>query len=73
MKFSVGHSGLPWYAVGAAVDIAVDISVDLVVEIEVEIAMASAMGLRGVPLLAAVFHRSPWNVLGSPWKVRGCP
>ena len=50
------------------------------VEIAVEIAMASAMGLHGVPLLAAAFRGSPWNVRGSPcsvrgsmWSVRDCP
>ena len=46
---------------------------DLAVEIAVEIAMASAMGLHGVPLLAAAFRGSPWNVRGSPWSVRGSP
>ena len=56
-----------------AVDITVEIAVDLVVEIAVEIAMASAMGLHGVPLLAAAFRGSPWSVRGSPWNVRGCP
>ena len=57
-----------------------EIAVDLAVEIAVEIAMASALGLRGVPLLAAAFRGSPWNVRGSPWSVcdslwsvRGCP
>ena len=38
-----------------------------------EIAVVSAMGLHGVPLLAAAFRGSPWNVRGSPWKVRGSP
>ena len=47
----VGHRGLPWYAMGAAAEIAV--------ESVVEIAMASAMGLHGVPLLAAAFRGSP--------------
>ena len=70
---SVGNRGLPWYAVGAAVEIAVEIAVDLAVEIVVEIAMARATGLHGVALLAAAFRGSPWNALGNPWKVRGCP
>ena len=61
VNVSVGHRGLPWYAAGAAVEIAV------------EIAVASAMGLHGVPLLAAAFRESPWNVRGRPWKVRGSP
>ena len=43
-----------------AVEIAVKIAVDLAVEIAVEIAMASsAMGLHGVPLLAAAFRGGP--------------
>ena len=42
-------------------------------EIAVEIAMTSAMGLHGVPLLAAAFRGSPWNIRGSPWSVRGSP
>ena len=50
-----------------------DIAADLAVEIALEIVMASTMGLRGVPLLAAAFRGSPWNVRGSPWSVRGCP
>ena len=58
---AVGDRGLPWYVVGAALEIAV------------EITMASAMGLHGVPLLAAAFSGSPWNVRGSPWKVRDSP
>ena len=58
---SVDHRGLPWYAVGAAVEIAV------------EIAMDSAMGLHGAPLLGAAFRGSPWKVRGSPWRVRGSP
>ena len=68
---------LPWVAgeiaVELAVGIAVDLAVDLAVEIAVEIAMASAMVLHGVPLLAAAFRGSPWNVHGSPWSVRGSP
>ena len=70
MDVSVGDRGLPWYAVGAAVDLAVKIAA--------EVAMASAMGLHGVPLLAAAFRGSPWNVAWkpvkareSPWKVHG--
>ena len=51
------------------------------VEIAVEITMASAMGLHGIPLLAAAFRGahgmsvggSPWSVRGSPWSVRGSP
>ena len=58
---------LPWLAV----DIAVEIAVDLTVEIAAEIAMASAMGLHGVPLLAAAFRGSPsWEC---PWKPVECP
>ena len=57
---------LPW----VVVEIFVEIAVDLAVEIAMEIAMASAMGLHGVPLLAAAFRESPWNVCGSPWNVR---
>ena len=60
---------MPW----VAVDIAVEIPVNLAVEIAVKVAMASAMGLHGVPLLAATFLGSPWNVCGSPWSVRGSP
>ena len=56
---------LPW--------VAVEIAVNLAVEITVEIAMSSAMGLHDVPVLAAAFHGSPWNVRGSPWSVRGSP
>ena len=65
VNVSVGDRGLPWYAVGAAVEIAV--------EIVVEICMASTTRLHGVPLLAAAFRGSPWNVRGSSWKVRGSP
>ena len=60
---------LPW----VAVEIAMEIAVDLAVEIAVEIVMASAMGVHGVPLIAAAFRASPWNVRGSPWSVRGSP
>ena len=60
---------LPW----VAVEIVVEIAVDLAVKIAVELAMASAMGLHGVPLLAAEFRGSPSNVRGSPWSVRGSP
>ena len=49
---------LPWIAV----EIAVEIAVDLAVEIAVEITMASAMGLHGVPPLAAAFRGSPCSV-----------
>ena len=77
---AVGLSVVPWPAVvcrgclpWVAVEIAVEIVVDHAVEIAVEITMASAMGLHGVPLLAAVFRGSPWNVHGSPWSVRGSP
>ena len=59
------------FAGGAAVEIAVEIAVDLALEVAVEIAMASATGLHGVPLLAAVLRRSLWNVRGSPWKIHG--
>ena len=62
----MGDRGLPWYAVGAAVEIAVQIAVNLAVEIVVEIAMASATGLHGVALLDAAFRGSPWNVRGNP-------
>ena len=65
MDLFVGDRGLPWYAMGAAVDLAVKIAA--------EVAMASAMGLHGVPLLATAFRGSPWNVRGSPWNVRGSP
>ena len=61
--------GMPW----VGVEIAVEIAVALAVEIAVEITMARAMGLHGVPLLAAAFHGSTWNVRGSPWSVRGTP
>ena len=54
-------------------EIAVDLAVDLTVDLVVEIAMASAMGLHDVPLLAATFRGSPWNVRGTPWSVRGSP
>ena len=60
---------MPW----VAVEIAMEIAVDLAVEIAVEIVMASAMGVHGVPLIAAAFRASPWNVRGSPWSVRGSP
>ena len=60
---------LPW----VGVKIGVEIGVDLTMEIAVEITMASAMGLHGVPLLAAAFCGSPWNVRGSPWSVHGSP
>ena len=53
------------FAVGAAVEIHLDIAV--------KTAMASAIGLHGVPLLAAAFRGRTWNVRGSPWKVRGSP
>ena len=36
VDIAVGDRGLPWYAVGAAVEIAVEIAVDLAVEIVVE-------------------------------------
>ena len=42
-------------------------------ETAVEMAMASALGLHGVPLVAAAFCGSPWKVRGRPWSVRGCP
>ena len=54
-------------------EIAVEIAMDLAVEIAMEIAMVSTMGRHGVPLLAAAFRGSPWNVHGSPWSVRGSP
>ena len=38
------------------------VAVEFAVEFAVEIAMATAMGLHGVPLLAAAFRGSPWNV-----------
>ena len=53
------------FVVGAAVEIAM--------EIAVRIGMASAMGLHGVPLLAAAYRGSSWNVRGSPWNARGSP
>ena len=61
------------FVAGAAGEIAGEIAEDLAVEIDTEIAMASAMGLHGVPLLAAAFRGSPWKVRGSSWSVRGYP
>ena len=63
-------------AVGAFVDVSVGdrgFAVGAAVGIAVETAIVSAMGLRGVSLLAAAFRGSPWNVRGSPWKVYGSP
>ena len=58
---------MPW----VGVKIGVEIGVDLTMEIAVEITMASAMGLHGVPLLAAAFRGSPsWEC---PWKPVECP
>ena len=62
---SMGDHGLPWFAVGAAVELAV--------ELAVKIALASAVRLHGVPLLAAAFRGSPWKVCGSSWSVCGAP
>ena len=67
MGISVGVS------VGVSVNVAVGSSVEIAVQISVEIKMASAMGLRIVPLFAAAIRGSPWNVRGNPWKVHGSP
>ena len=42
--------------------IAVEIAVEIAVDIAVEVPIASAIGLHGVLLLAAVFCEGPWNV-----------
>ena len=58
-------SGVRGFVIGDVVEIAGESAADLAVEIASEIAMASAMGLHDVPLLAAAFRRSPWDVCGS--------
>ena len=48
------------------VEIAVEIAIEIAVEFAVEVPIASAIGLDGVLLLAAVFCGGPCNLRGSP-------